>query len=80
MSCYMLIYADGQLSSEEQSRVAAYAAALNMSNERLEQLHDEARIFLLHNLADGLKNRDILEEVGTELGLSAAQVNAEKGE
>ena len=79
MSCYMLIYADGRLSNEEQAKVEEYAAALDMSNESLTALHDSARMYLLHNIAEGLKNRDVLDEVGNELGLSAAQVSTEKG-
>ena len=79
MSCYMLIYADGELSPEEQTKVEEYAAALDMSAARLNALHDQARMYLLHNLADGLKNREVLDEVGTELGLSSEQVDSEKG-
>jgi len=79
MSCYMLIYADGRLSDEEQNKVEEYAAALGLSPDRLNALHNEARMYLLHNIAEGLKNRDVLDEVGNELGLSAEQVSAEKG-
>jgi hypothetical protein len=69
MSCYMLIYADGEHSDEERSRIGQYAVGLGVSADRLAQIHDLARSFLLQNLAAGLRNRDVVVEVAGELGI-----------
>ena len=70
LSCYMLIYADGLHSDEERVRVGQYAQALDVSEGRLEELHVKARLYLLSVLAQTLKNRAVVQAMGTELGLS----------
>jgi len=71
LSCYMLIYADGLHSDEERVRIGEYARALDVSEGRLEELHVKARLYLLSVLAQTLKNRAVVQAMGTELGLSA---------
>jgi hypothetical protein len=81
LSCYMLIYADGLHSDEEQVRIGEYAAALDISAGRLEELHLQARLYLLSVLAQTLKNREVVQAMGAELGLSADVIsNAMKKE
>jgi len=70
LSCYMLIYADGLHSNEERLRVGEYASALDVSEGRLEELHVKARLYLLSVLAQTLKNRAVVQAMGSELGLS----------
>jgi hypothetical protein len=71
LSCYMLIYADGLQSDEERVRIGEYAAALDISEGRLEELHVQARLYLLSVMAETLKNRAVVQAMGMELGLSA---------
>lgn len=75
ISCYLLIYADGQHSDAERKRIAEYASALGLDHDRLEALHVKARLYLLEMLAANLRNRDAIREVGTELGLSAEDID-----
>jgi hypothetical protein len=70
MSCYLLIYADGRHSDEERARIAVYANHLGVDRIRLEELHVNARLYLLKVLAAEIRNKDAIREVGTELGLS----------
>ena len=76
LSCYMLIYADGLHSNEERVRIGEYAAALDISEGRLEELHVKARLYLLSVLAQTLKNREVVQAMGTELGLSADAISS----
>lgn len=76
MSCYLLIYADGRHSDEERTRIAQYADAFGIDRARLEELHVKARLYLLEMLAEGIRNKDAIEDIGTgELGLSADAVH-----
>lgn len=70
MSCYLLIYADGRHSDPERARIAVYASNLGVDRIRLEELHVNARLYLLKVLAAEIRNKDAIREVGTELGLS----------
>ena len=74
LSCYMLIYADGQQSQPEKERISAYAEALGVSEDGLEALHSQARLYLLQMLAVGLRNRDAVKAAGAALGLSGEQI------
>lgn len=76
LSCYMLIYADGLHSDEERVRIGEYATALDISHGRLEELHVQARLYLLSVLAQTLKNREVVQAMGTELGLSADVISS----
>ncbi len=70
ISCYLLIYADGEFSDAERKRIGEYGDALGLDAARLEHLHVEARRYLLGQLAQALRNADAVREVGRELGLS----------
>lgn len=71
ISCFLLIYADGEFSPEEQIRVGQFAEALGVDAIRLEALHTKARLFLLQSLANNLKNLDLVKQVGADMGLTA---------
>ncbi|MCA9540697.1 MAG: hypothetical protein KC620_17480 [Myxococcales bacterium] len=75
ISCYLLIYADGNHSDPERKRIGEYADAFGISAEGLSKLHLKARLYLLEMLAAGLRNKDAVREVaGAELGLSADEI------
>jgi len=74
LSCYMLIYADGQQSELEKERIAAYAEGLGVTASELDTLHTQARLYLLQMLAVGLRNRDAVSAAGAALGLSGEQI------
>lgn len=75
VSCYMLIYADGEHSDAERSRISEFAVAAGLSSAELEELHVKARLYLLETLAQSLRNREIIKQVGiSNLGLTAEQV------
>ena len=75
ISCYMLVYADGIISDRETVRIAEYVTAMGISAERHKTLHEQARIFLLGNLAVGLRNVDLVSEIGSDLGLDETVIN-----
>ncbi len=68
ISAYLLIYADGEHSDEERTRVGEYADALGIGRDRLEELHMKTRLMLLDMFA-ALLNKDAVKEVGGSLGL-----------
>lgn len=81
MSSYMLIYADGHFSPEERSRIADYATALDVDHAALEEIHVKARLWLLRMLADNLRNREAVKQVGLHnLGLTEDQFSDLLGE
>jgi len=74
VSCYMLIYADGHHSDAERKRIGEFAVALDLDSAELEALHLKSRLFLLEELAANLRNRQIIEQIAINLGLTADQV------
>lgn len=72
-ACYLLIYADGEHSDEERSRVRVYAEALGIDHGALEMLHTKARLVLLQQLT-GIRNRDAVNQVGESMGLEQDDV------
>ena len=72
--CFSLIWADGDFSDLERKRINEFAAALDVDAAALEQLHVEARLDLLDGLARNLRNKDVVQQVGQSLGLTAAQI------
>lgn len=76
VSGYLLIYADGEHSDQERSRIGEYAEAVGVDATELENLHVKARLYLLETLAQTLRNREVVKSVGIHnLGLSEAQVD-----
>ena len=76
LTCYLLIYADGEHSDEERVRIGQYADALDTGRDKLEELHVKARIYLLQQFAASLTNKDAVKMVGASLGLEDAHINA----
>ncbi len=74
ISCYLLIYADGEFSDPERKRVGEFGAAFGLDEARLEHLHVKARLYLLQMLAQNLRNPDAVRSVGGELGLSSEAI------
>lgn len=74
ISCYLLIYADGEFSDAERKRIAEYGDAFGLDAARLEHLHVKARLYLLEMLAQSLHNKDAVRQVGGELGLSSEAI------
>lgn len=74
ISCYLLIYADGDFSDAERKRVGEYAEAMGIDADRLEHLHVKARLYLLEMLAQNLRNADAVRAVGGSLGLSSEAI------
>lgn len=75
VSCYMLIYADGEHSDAERGRISEFATAVGIGSADLETLHLKSRLFLLEQMAVGLRNRSLVEQIGiNNLGLTAEQV------
>lgn len=75
VSCYLLIYADGNHSDAERARITEYAEALGLSHGQLEELHVKARLYVLQSLAHILWNRETVKQIGTSMGLTEAQLN-----
>jgi hypothetical protein len=75
VSCYLLIYADGQHSDAERARVAEYGVALGLDHGALEELHVKARLYVLQSLAHLLWNRDTVKEIGASMGLTEDHIN-----
>ncbi|MFN3197652.1 MAG: hypothetical protein ACE366_04425 [Bradymonadia bacterium] len=71
ISCFLLIYADGEFSVEERVRITEFAEAFGVDDGRLEAMHTKARLFLLQTLADNLRNIDLVKQLGAEMGLTA---------
>lgn len=76
LSCYMLIYADGVHSEPEKKRIHEFAAALDVSDALLDELHLKARMFLLCAMAQGLRNHDAVRAVGSSMGLTDSQMSS----
>lgn len=74
VSGYLLIYADGEHSDEERQRVREFAEAFGVADDRLESLHLKARLYLLQMLANNLRNKDAVRQVGTDMGLGADDI------
>lgn len=70
VSCYLLIYADGNHSDAERTRVAEFGDALGLSHGQLEEIHVKARLYVLQSLAHILWNRDTVKQIGSSMGLS----------
>lgn len=75
VSCYLLIYADGEHSDAERKRIGQFAEGLGIDAERLEGLHVKARLYLLQILANNLRNKDVVRQVGAEMGLADDQID-----
>ncbi|MGB0645940.1 MAG: hypothetical protein ACPGQS_02135 [Bradymonadia bacterium] len=73
-TCFILAYADGQLSTIEADRLASYANAFGYEPAKFEQAHVNARVFLISSLAKEIKNHVLLAEIGRGFGLSEQQV------
>ena len=76
LTCYLLIYADGEHSEQERRRIGEYAEALGVPADKLEGLHTKARVYLLRQFARSLTNKDAVRTVGAGLGLDEAHINA----
>ena len=74
-TCYMLIYADGVHSEPEKKRIHEFAAALDVNDAILDELHLKARMFLLCGMAQNIRNRDAVIAVGNSMGLNEAQMS-----
>ncbi|MBU0554179.1 hypothetical protein KKF91_16700 [Myxococcota bacterium] len=74
MSCYLLIFADGVFSEEEQVRVNDYGKAVFGDIAQLEKYDLQARLFLLSNFSVGLRNKDAIRQAGLMLGLTEEQI------
>ncbi len=70
VSSYLLIYADGNHSDAERSRIAEYGDALGLSHGELEEVHVKARLYVLQSLAHILWNRETVMQIGSSMGLS----------
>jgi len=79
MSCYMLIYADGHQSDEERGRIAEYAAAMGVDEEKLREVHTRARLCLLQMLAAGIRNPEAIGAAGSALGLTPDEIAGVSG-
>lgn len=70
VSCYLLIYADGEHSEAERRRITEYAEAFGVSHGDMEEIHVKARLYVLQSLAHILWNRDTVKQIGSSMGLS----------
>lgn len=73
-TCFILAYADGQLSTIEADRLEAYANTFSYEASKFEEAHVNARMFLISSLAAEIKNHVLLAEIGRGFGLSEEQV------
>ena len=74
-TCFVLAYADGQLSDLESKRLSAYADALGYSAADFEQAHVDARVFLISSIAQEIKNHGLLREIAAGFGLNEEQIS-----
>ncbi len=75
ISCYMLILADGEVSEPETARMKQYAEAFGVGEDALAGYDVKARQTFLGMMADELRNKDAVRQVGAELGLTDAQID-----
>lgn len=75
-TCFVLAYADGQLSAIEGERLQSYADEFGYDAAQFEQAHDDARSFLISSLAKEIKNHALVREIGAAIGLSESKINA----
>jgi len=75
-TCFVLAYADGQLSDIEGARLQSYANDFGYDAAQFEKAHDDARAFLISSLAKEIKNHALLKEIGAAIGLSESKINA----
>ncbi len=76
ITCYLLIYADGEFSEAELTRINEFAKAFNLSDGEQNDLHLKARMYLLKELAQSLKNRDVVRQVGASMGLAENDIDS----
>ena len=62
-TCFILAYADGQLSTLESERLSAYADALGYPAGDFEQAHVNARVFWISSIAKRSKIMVYLEKL-----------------
>ena len=74
-TCFILAYADGQLSTLESERLSAYADALEYPAGDFEQAHVNARVFLISSIAKEIKNHGLLREIAAGFGLNEEQIS-----
>ena len=73
-TCFILAYADGQMSDIESERLSTYASAFGYDASQFEQAHVHARVFLISSLAAEIKNHVLLAEIGRSFGLNDEQI------
>lgn len=74
ISLFLVIYADGTYSDAERTWMKGAGHALGLDEDRLENLHFKARMFLLHGVAEGLKNREAVSKVADDISLDTHNV------
>lgn len=73
-TCFILAYADGQMSDIESDRLSAYASAFGYDGAKFEGAHVHARVFLISSIAAEIKNHTLLAEIGRSFGLNDEQI------
>jgi tellurite resistance protein len=73
-TCFILAYADGQMSDIESERLSTYATAFGYDGAQFEQAHVHARVFLISSIAAEIKNHTLLAEIGRSFGLNDEQI------
>ena len=73
-TCFILAYADGQMSDIESDRLKTYASAFDYDAAQFEQAHVHARVFLISSIAAEIKNHVLLAEIGRSFGLNDEQI------
>jgi hypothetical protein len=73
-TCFILAYADGQLSDIESDRLSVYASAFGYDGAKFDEAHVHARVFLISSIAAEIKNHTLLAEIGRSFGLNDEQI------
>ncbi len=73
-TCFILAYADGQMSEIESERLDTYASAFGYDAAQFEKAHVHARVFLISSIAAEIKNHVLLAEIGRSFGLNDEQI------
>ena len=74
VSCYLLIYADGEHTDAERERIHEYGRAFDVEAGALEELHVKARVYLLNTLAQNIRNKEAVKEIAQAMGLADDQI------
>ena len=74
ISCFLLMYTDGHISSQEQAIINQFSVELNINSKTLDTFHYEAKLCLWTTLASQIRNRIALTALAKDLQLEESDL------